>query len=39
MLNSKGDLQQDKYEAYLSKFNYSMINKIGLNGFFELQKK
>ena len=39
MINSKGDLQQDKYEAYLSKFNYSMINKIGLNGFFELQKK
>ena len=39
MINSKGDLQQDKYETYLSKFNYSMINKIGLNGFFELQKK
>ena len=38
MINSKGDLQQDKYEAYLSKFNYSMINKIGLNGFFELKK-
>ena len=39
MINSKGDLQQEKYEEYLSKYNYSMINKIGLNGFFELQKK
>jgi FkbM family methyltransferase len=37
LTNNYNNQEDKKFRDYLSKYNYSLIKKIGLNGFFELQ--